>query len=121
MDSIEGSSQTKATFSGLTALIGIIALIVAIISVAVPHWGSYAPIGQSYYSAGMCNYNYLCFSYEGEKSRLPLLMSRGFFAPEGASNYKFKDLKHFTVVSNKQTSQQEQNCKSLKGNILIHC
>ena len=50
--SSQSSSQTKATFSGMTALGGILALIVSIISVAVPYWGFYAPAGASYYSSG---------------------------------------------------------------------
>ena len=50
--SFQSSSQTKATFSGMTALGGILALIVSIISVAVPYWGFYAPAGASYYSSG---------------------------------------------------------------------
>ena len=46
------TSHTKATFSGMTAFIGVLSLLITIISVATPHWGSYSPIGQSYYSAG---------------------------------------------------------------------
>ena len=46
------SSHTKATFSGTTAFIGVLALIINIISVAVPHWGSYSPGGVSYFSSG---------------------------------------------------------------------
>jgi len=47
------TSHTKATFSGMTAFIGVLSLLITIISVATPHWGSYSPIGQSYYSAGL--------------------------------------------------------------------
>ena len=46
------SSHTKATFSGMTAFIGVLSLLITIISVATPHWGSYSPNGQSYFSAG---------------------------------------------------------------------
>lgn len=46
--------QQKATFSGMTALIGVIALIIDIIAVAVPHWGYYSPGGPGYYRAGKC-------------------------------------------------------------------
>lgn len=46
------SSHTKATFSGTTAFIGILALLITIISTAVPHWGSYQPAGQQFFSAG---------------------------------------------------------------------
>jgi len=46
------TSQTKATFSGATAFLGVLSLIITIISVAVPHWGSFGPGGQSYYQAG---------------------------------------------------------------------
>ena len=46
------TSHTKATFSGMTAFIGVLSLLITIISVATPHWGSYSPIGQSFYSAG---------------------------------------------------------------------
>lgn len=42
----------KATFSGMTMCIGIIALIVDIISVSAPHWGYYAPAGVIYASSG---------------------------------------------------------------------
>ena len=42
----------KATFSGLTALVGVVALVIDIISVAVPHWGRYGPAGVSYYASG---------------------------------------------------------------------
>ncbi|XP_059079809.1 uncharacterized protein LOC131877968 isoform X2 [Tigriopus californicus] len=42
----------KATFSGMTMCIGIIALIVDIISVSAPHWGYYAPAGIIYASSG---------------------------------------------------------------------
>ena len=44
--------QQKATFSGGTALVGVIALIVDIVAVAVPHWGYYSPLGPGYYSQG---------------------------------------------------------------------
>jgi len=47
------TSHTKATFSGMTAFIGVLSLLITIISVATPHWGSYSPIGQSFYSAGL--------------------------------------------------------------------
>ena len=33
----------KATFSGMTVLIGIVALVLDIVSVAVPQWGYYYP------------------------------------------------------------------------------
>jgi len=46
------TSQTKATFSGATAFLGVLSLIITIISVAVPHWGTFGPGGQSYYQAG---------------------------------------------------------------------
>ena len=46
------TSQTKATFSGATAFLGVLSLIITIISVAVPHWGSFGPGGQSYFQAG---------------------------------------------------------------------
>lgn len=46
------TSQTKATFSGATASLGVLSLIITIISVAVPHWGTYAPAGQLYYASG---------------------------------------------------------------------
>ena len=46
------SSHTKATFSGTTAFIGVIALIITIIAVAVPNWGNYAPLGQAFAAAG---------------------------------------------------------------------
>ena len=46
------SSHTKATFSGMTAFIGVLSLLITIISVATPHWGSYSPKGQTYYAAG---------------------------------------------------------------------
>ena len=49
------SSHTKATFSGATALIGILSLIITIISVAVPHWGTFAPAGSQFYSSGKLN------------------------------------------------------------------
>jgi len=39
----------KATFSGMTAIVGVVALVVDIISVAVPHWGHYEP-QSAYYS-----------------------------------------------------------------------
>ena len=44
--------QQKATFSGATALIGVIALVIDIVAVAVPHWGYYSPLGPGYYSQG---------------------------------------------------------------------
>ena len=47
-----GSGQTKATFSGMTALTAVVALLLAIISAAVPHWGYYSPIGAQYYASG---------------------------------------------------------------------
>ncbi len=44
--------QQKATFSGMTALIGVVALVVDIIAVAVPHWGYYRPgSGSLYFSS----------------------------------------------------------------------
>ena len=46
------TSQTKATFSGATAFLGVLSLIITIISVAVPHWGSFGLGGQSYFQAG---------------------------------------------------------------------
>ena len=46
------TSQTKATFSGATAFLGVLSLIMTIISVAVPHWGSYGPGGPAYFSSG---------------------------------------------------------------------
>ena len=46
------SSHTKATFSGMTAFIGVLSLLITIISVATPHWGSYSPNGQLYASSG---------------------------------------------------------------------
>ena len=46
------TSQTKATFSGATAFLGVLSLIITIISVAVPHWGYYSPAGQSYFQSG---------------------------------------------------------------------
>jgi len=46
------ASQTKATFSGATASLGVLSLIITIISVAVPHWGTYAPGGSLYYQSG---------------------------------------------------------------------
>ena len=52
MEANAPSSHTKATFSGATAFIGVLALIVTIISVAVPHWGSYGPNGFSYQAQG---------------------------------------------------------------------
>ncbi len=48
----QSQSQTNATFSGTTALVGVVALIVSVVSVAVPYWGFYAPAGASYFSAG---------------------------------------------------------------------
>ena len=42
----------KATFPGLTAMVGVIALIADIISVAVPHWGYYSPGGVGFYQSG---------------------------------------------------------------------
>ena len=48
----QGHQETKATFSGATAFLGVLSLIITIISVAVPHWGSFGPGGQSYYQAG---------------------------------------------------------------------
>jgi len=47
------TSQTKATFSGATAFLGVLSLIMTIISVAVPHWGSYGPGGPAYFSSGL--------------------------------------------------------------------
>ena len=44
--------QQKATLSGATALVGVVALIVNIIAVAVPNWGSYSPYGAGYYQSG---------------------------------------------------------------------
>ncbi len=46
------SSHTKATFSGTTAFIGVLSLLITIISTAVPHWGSYSPVGQQFFAAG---------------------------------------------------------------------
>ena len=46
------TSQTKATFSGATAFLGVLSLIITIISVAVPHWGYFGPSGQSYFAQG---------------------------------------------------------------------
>ncbi|CAB4054804.1 unnamed protein product [Lepeophtheirus salmonis] len=43
-----GGGGTNATISGSTASIGVLSLILAIISVAVPHWGSYFLGAQSY-------------------------------------------------------------------------
>lgn len=40
------SSHTRATFSGATAFIGVLTLLITIISAAVPHWGSYSPTNQ---------------------------------------------------------------------------
>jgi hypothetical protein len=48
----QSSGSTKATFSGMTALVGIFSLIISIVSVAVPYWGYYAPAGASYFSSG---------------------------------------------------------------------
>jgi hypothetical protein len=36
----------------MTALVGVVALIVSVVSVAVPYWGFYSPAGASYFSAG---------------------------------------------------------------------
>ena len=47
------ASQTKATVSGATAFIGVVSLIITIVSVAAPHWGSYSPGGQRFFSSGM--------------------------------------------------------------------
>ena len=47
-----GSGGQKATFSGMTALIGVVALVADIVSVAAPHWGSYRPAGVSYVASG---------------------------------------------------------------------
>ena len=44
--------NSKATFSGMTAMIGVLALIADIISVAVPHWGYYSPGGPGFYQTG---------------------------------------------------------------------
>ena len=38
-----GGNSHKATFSGMTALIGCVALLADVISLAVPHWGYYGP------------------------------------------------------------------------------
>ena len=46
------TSQTKATFSGATAFLGVLSLIITIISLAVPHWGYFGPSGQSYFAQG---------------------------------------------------------------------
>ena len=48
--------QQKATLSGATALVGVVALIVNIIAVAVPNWGSYSPYGAGYYQSGKGQY-----------------------------------------------------------------
>ncbi len=42
----------NATFSGMTAMIGVLALIADILSVAVPHWGYYSPSGPAFYQTG---------------------------------------------------------------------
>lgn len=47
-----GHKPQKATLSGLTAFIGVVALIADIISVAVPHWGKYSPYGDTYFKIG---------------------------------------------------------------------
>ena len=47
-----GRGRQNATFSGATALLAIIALILEIIVVAVPHWGYYQPKGAAYYASG---------------------------------------------------------------------
>lgn len=52
MEQSRPSSQNKATFNGATALIGILSLILTIVSVAVPHWGSYSPQGSQYFASG---------------------------------------------------------------------
>lgn len=50
---MEHQRSQKATFSGLTTLIGVVALIIDIISIATPHWGAYRPVGASYYASGI--------------------------------------------------------------------
>ena len=49
----QSDKPQKATFSGITALVGILALITDVISVAVPHWGRYQPASPAYYGAGL--------------------------------------------------------------------
>ena len=56
-------SSTKATFSGMTSLIGVVALIVSVVSVAVPYWGFYSPAGASYFSAGLLIFQLESYSY----------------------------------------------------------
>ena len=48
------SSHSRATFSGATACIGVITLILSIVSVSVPHWGVYSPK-----AGNLANGNYL--------------------------------------------------------------
>ena len=60
------SSHTKATFSGMTAFIGVLSLLITIISVATPHWGSYSPIGQSYFSSGKISSGYFKLFWDFE-------------------------------------------------------
>ena len=55
----QSSSHSKATFSGATACIGVITLILSIVSVAVPNWGIYGPKGQQSISNG----NYIFIKY----------------------------------------------------------
>ena len=52
MENSRPSSQNNATFSGATALIGVLSLVITVISVAVPHWGTYSPKGSQYFASG---------------------------------------------------------------------
>ena len=47
----DGRGQ-KATFSGMTVLVGVVAFILDVVSVAVPQWGNYYPAGITYVSSG---------------------------------------------------------------------
>ena len=40
---VHSPNSHKATFSGMTALIGCVAFLADVISLAVPHWGYYGP------------------------------------------------------------------------------
>lgn len=48
----------KATFSGATALIGVLALILSVVSVAVPHWGYYEPYGSGAFGGSASSSSY---------------------------------------------------------------
>ena len=92
------SSHTRATFSGATAFIGVLTLLITIISAAVPHWGSYSPTNQFFQrgATGKTFLNDFWVAFEGFEGRL-----KGFWGFLGCLKVGSHDRKSFTKNSTK--------------------